>query len=135
MKGPSCHMEGHPPHRAGFSMTEHQGYDSGHCWYYKLGGRILTPEEVCKEAEPKRSKQIIAAIEDCSHSQERNIERYIEVTKQVEYERRWLGPFVWDKERMWNEPTTAAMLKHNHIFYTHATLEKLKGLSRQMSLF
>ena len=92
-------------------MAKHRGYDSGHCWYYKQGGRILTPEEICKEAEergqesgdrhlcdrlnklaePKRSKQIIAAIEECSHSQERNIERYIEVTNQVEYERRWLA--------------------------------------------
>ncbi len=25
---------------------KHQGYDPGHPWYYKLGGRILPPDEI-----------------------------------------------------------------------------------------
>lgn len=136
-------------------MANHQGYDSGHCWYYRLGGRIMTPEEICQEAEvsgknwgdaglierlekagePKRSALIAEAIQNCELNQAQDIQRYQEVTNQVEYERRWLGPYQWDEGRMWNDPCTAASLKHNHIFYNQATLIRLRSMTQQLRFF
>lgn len=136
-------------------MAIHEGYSSGHCWYYRLGGRILSPEEICKEAEcsgkergygtlieqldrakePKRSALIADAIRQWENDQRDNIQKYRDAAERVEYERRWNGPYDWDKRRMWEDPCTAVSLKHNHIFYVHSTLIRLRSMTQQMSLF
>lgn len=137
-------------------MADHAGYNSSHPWYYKLGGRILSPAEIAAEVEhelgttgdftmvekldqmnePRRSNKIRKAIEQLQQSQQQNVERYHEVTEQLTYERERPGPYEWDKRRMWSDPTTAVSLKHNHIAYAHATICRLNDLvSVQLELF
>lgn len=137
-------------------MVEHAGYDSGHPWYYKLGGRILTPDEVkalaratdskrgdnarvaklAQMSEPRRSKEVRAAIAQLEKAVQGHIYRYLQVSRRVQYERERPGPYTWDERRMWNEPDTATSLTHNHITYDQGTIEMLKRVGWvQLELF
>lgn len=134
---------------------EHQGYDSGHCWYYRLGGKILTLTEIRKSVEggtyagylagdiekiankkePKRSQDARALRTHIEDELARDARMYVEAGNRVRYRRRWLGPYQ-DEVRLFDEPFTAISLKHNHLYNGFANLRTLDNLTnQQMELF
>jgi len=137
-------------------MATQGGYDSGHVWYYYLGGRLMFPSEIRAEVEqgdyegyladkireadekpePARSRALRDMQADLERALLSDAKRYRQVCQRVRYRRRWLGPWPDEARDMWDEPNTAAMLKHNHLFNGFANLRTIAKLSeRQLELF
>jgi hypothetical protein len=141
-------------------MTEfapHGGsYDSGHPWYYKLGGRILTPEEIIDQArndlakrhfvqqyakfdrmdEPRRSIEIAETIKSIEYVMQAYIARYLECVAEIKTLRTVFGPWPFDQvKETYNEPNTAISLRHNHISYAAAQIKALRSFQTQGDLF
>jgi hypothetical protein len=136
-------------------MLKHKGYSSGHPWYYRLGGRILSASEIRDEArgekgylrdqiqkidrlnEPKRSQAIIALRSNLERELREDLRVYIQVSRKLRYRRRWLGPYPDERRDIWDEPCTGMSLKHNHIWNGFANLDHLNRLreEQQLSLF
>lgn len=132
------------------------GYDTGHCWYYRLGGRILSVAEIKDNArgedahahfvssyakidrmkEPERSAEITSQITSIERSMKRDADRYLDFVKEIEHLRTFIGPqpYDWAKET-YNEPHTGISLKHNHISYGAAQIRALKSMQVQGDLF
>lgn len=132
------------------------GYDTGHCWYYRLGGRILKPEEIVDRArgeeahkrfvqdysrfdrmeEPRRSNELKAEQQAVERNMQDDIDRYLECVAEVERLRIFIGPepYDWFKQT-YQEPYTAISLKHNHISYNAAKLRALRTFQQQGDLF
>jgi hypothetical protein len=131
-------------------------YDSGHPWYYKQGGRILTPEEIIDQArndlakrhfvqqyakfdrmeDPRRSIEIAEAIKAIEHGMQLHITRYLECVKELETLRTVFGPWPYDwVKETYNEPNLSVSLKHNHISYSAAQIKALRSFQTQGDLF
>lgn len=132
------------------------GYDTGHCWYYRLGGKILSVSEIIEAArgkeahahfvqsfskldrmeEPQRSEEIRKRIEIIEKSMKSDAEIYQGCVDEINRLRTVFGPepYDWFKET-YNEPTTAIMLKHNHISYAAGQIRALRSLQKQGDLF
>lgn len=133
------------------------GYNSGHPWYYRLGGEILTVEQIKTKAsdgrtiphfvqmyyakldmmeEPKRSASIQQEIDALERGLRKDVARYLECVTEINRLRTVCGPepYDWIKQT-YNEPTTSISLKHNHISYCAAKITALKSLKRQGDLF
>jgi hypothetical protein len=131
-------------------------YDSGHPWYYKLGGRILQTSEIVDQAnsnldriaivqqydkfdkmeEPRRSIEIKRAVKAIDHGMKIDIIRYLECVAELEKLRTVFGPWPYDPvKEIYNEPNTAISLKHNHISYAAAKIKAIKTFQTQGDLF
>jgi len=52
-------------------MKKHEGYSSGHPWYYTLGGRILYPKDILEEVKEAGYRGYLSgAIDTAAHKQE-----------------------------------------------------------------
>ena len=139
-------------------MADHMGYDSGHPWYWYLGGAIPTVEDIRKEAEksargylqyeieklatkpePRRSRDIQKMREDVEEGLKRSLKQYSHYCNRVRYRRRWQGP--WEDQNMdiWREPNQNACLVHNHLHNAYGNLAHLDQIGRasneQLTLF
>lgn len=130
------------------------GYNTGHPWYYKLGGTVLKPSEISnsvkargyqgymaddilktdKRAEPQRSQALHSIKVDVLKSFWDDVSRYRALANQLR------------KYRITNDPKYAGAvcddvhtnisLKHNHIYNGLAHLHLLdECLSKQKDLF
>ena len=132
----------------------HQGYNSGHPWYYLLGGKRLTLKEIRQDVrasgyrgylerdidaadrlpEPKRSDALRAIRKRVTKSIAQDIARYREVARKLASHRAEgldVEPF-----RGAADIHTAISLKHNHIYNEFAHLHVIDHLlNRQPDLF
>lgn len=128
-------------------------YNSGHPWYYKLGGAILKPNEILEavknrgyqgymakdiakassKAEPARSKALAEIKKEVLCSLWRDISRYRQLACQLYKERQSSG--IDQESRSCNDLHTSMSLKHNHIYNDLAHLHLLDGFLNQFELF
>ncbi len=128
-------------------------YNAGHPWYYKLGGRVLTPKEILttvklsgyqgylvddivridKKSEPERSKALREIKGKCVKDLWRDISCYRNLAYQLRFERELCG--IDDLSASSNQLHTSMSLKHNHIYNDLAHLNFLDDLQKQYELF
>lgn len=128
-------------------------YNSGHPWYYKLGGAILKPNEILeavknrgyqgymaediskadRRAEPKRTKALREIKEKVLADMWRNISSYRIYANQLRQERQ--KGSVEPEGHSCNDLHTSMSLKHNHIYNDLAHLNYLNRLLTQFELF
>lgn len=133
---------------------EHEGYNSGHPWYYYLGGRRPRLKEIKAEAEasgyhgnmardiaqadgyaePKRSHALRAMWERACRELARDVSGYRERARELVRRR---GEGLDDiKEASCHDVHVNLSLKHNHLFNDFAHLARLADLlSKQGDLF
>jgi len=118
---------------------ELRGYDTGHPWYYLLGGRPLRPEEIEPDREwelphdvkldrmkdpAKRKKRLLEMQKEYEEGVKRDIERYLEVIapdyKVESYER-----------KMGYGLETSIYLCYNHVWSSKAWLA---AINRELNL-
>jgi len=138
-------------------MAEHRGYGSGHCWYYRLGGRILRISEIRAEVaengnrhvqddikkadsrpEPARSEELMRIRERLQQSVRKDAIIYRHRARALRARRVFIGPIdPHSLQEMLNEPYTAVSLKHNHVYYGLSQIAAIDALKTevQMSLF
>lgn len=133
---------------------EHEGYSSGHPWYYVLGGRRLRMKEIRADAEasgyhgymardieqadnyvePKRSHTLRAMRERVVKELARDVPRYRELSRRLA-RRREAGAEDLN-QAICDDIHTNISLKHNHLFNDFAHLARLDDLlSKQGDLF
>jgi len=128
-------------------------YNSGHPWYYKLGGTVLRPKEILtivklsgyqgymaddivridKKAEPERSKTLREIKDKCVKDLWRDISCYRNLAHELRFERKLKG--ITHGTTSCNELHTSMSLKHNHIYNDLAHLNFLDDLLTQLELF
>lgn len=105
-------------------MADHQGYGSGHPWYYHLGGAVLTPKQILCDVEsdgyhgflsdiseadrlrePKRSQALRRHRESVLADLNRDLSIYRRVVRKLRLNGR---------EDM--DACVAVSLKHNHLY-------------------
>ena len=131
------------------SMKTHCGYNSGHPWYYLLGGKALAPKQIrdCAKASSYRGyreEKILAAGNKAEPKRSealRKIRREVmnDLTKDISVYRHCVFELN-DHRRNHGEATnpvscddvhTAMSLKHNHIYNGFAHLACLDELPEQ----
>jgi hypothetical protein len=135
-------------------MAQHQGYSSGHSWYYHLGGAPLFPKQIREEtrasgyrgyarddiedagrlAEPKRSQMLRGFQARFRDDLRRDLSRYRECVRNLRlYRVKHTGAPI---EPVCDGVHVAISLKHNHLVNDFAHLIWLDELlSRQRDLF
>ncbi len=130
------------------------GYNSGHPWYYKLGGTVLKPSSILenakasgyqgymrediyqadKKAEPQRSETLRKIKAKVLHDLWSDISRYRECANQLRLYRQTNDPQY--AGGVCDDIHTAIGLKHNHIYNDMAHLNLLDNLlNKQKDLF
>lgn len=135
-------------------MAKHEGYSSGHSWYYRLGGKPLFPKQIREETrasgyrgyaesdieaadgltEPRRSQKLRGLQARFRADLRRDLSRYRECVRLLRAYRVAHGdaPF----EDIQTDLHLAVSLKHNHLVNDFAHLIWLEDLlSRQRDLF
>lgn len=128
----------------------HTDYSPGHSWYYRLGGRPLTPKQILAEVkrkgyrgylrdeialadsrcEPRRSEELRALRRQTVDRLRFDLSRYRETLREL----RNASPS--DQHSIWSDPFVAVGLKHNHLFNEFAHLVWIDDLlSVQKDLF
>ncbi|MEP2706156.1 MAG: hypothetical protein ABJZ83_12835 [Yoonia sp.] len=131
------------------SMT-HMGYDPGHCWYYLLGGKVLSPKQIKLrtlasgykgyaaedigeahlKAEPKRSSALRHLKAKFETDLKRDISRYRECALALHRFRK-ANPPLTERPKCANDVHMNISLKHNHIVNDFAHLIYLNELLNQ----
>lgn len=133
---------------------EHEGYNSGHPWYYYLGGKRPTLKEIKEDAEtstyggymatdiaqadnytePKRSQALRAIRERVRKELARDVSGYRTCARALA--RRRDAGLDLVKEESCNDVHVNMSLKHSHLFNDFAHLARLDDLlSKQGDLF
>ena len=125
---------------------QHEGYDSGHPWYYLLSGRRLRLKEIQAEAiastysgymaedianadrlaEPKRSCALRAIRDQVCTELARDVSRYRELSVKLAKRRRAGGEHVC--RGFCDDIHVGMSLKHNHLFNNFSHLARLDEL-------
>lgn len=135
-------------------MNTHQGYNSGHPWYYHLGGKRLTLKEIREDVkasgyqgyraddihaadampEPRRSERLRALRAEAKQSLAEDVSRYRELARKLTaYRRETSGQSI---DGVSDCVHTDIGLKHNHIYNEFAHLHVIGGLlAKQRDLF
>lgn len=128
----------------------HTDYRPGHSWYYRLGGRPLTPKQILAEArrdayrgyrrdeialaasrcEPRRSQELRTLRQQTVDRLRFDLARY----RVVVHALRRASPT--DEFPMWSDPFLAVGLKHSHLYNEFGHLVWIDELlSAQRDLF
>ena len=132
------------------------GYDPGHPWYYKLGGRILWPSEIkaevlqsggrgyldreidkiCQMPTDKRPKAIAEMRARICSELRQDLKGYRRAARSLRWRRDFQGPTTWFFDT-YQDPITAMSLKFCHVYNGMANLNHLDSLNVeiQWSLF
>lgn len=129
-------------------------YGAGHCWYYKLGGKALTPKQILadvkksgyqgymqddfeklnKKAEPMRSAGIRKLTLKVKESLKHNMAQYRKYARELADLRK--HPSLLDQDPICSDVDMNMSLKHNHIYNDFAHLVYLETIkSKQLDLF
>ncbi len=132
----------------------HRGYGAGHCWYYLLGGAVLSPKQIKANterssfegyaaddigaadmlAEPKRSSELRALKAKVEAELRRDLSRYRQCALALNKYRATHDTPANPKSA--EGVHVAISLKHNHLVNDFAHLGYLDDLlSRQGDLF
>jgi len=129
-------------------------YESGHPWYYVLGGKVLKPNQIkenaiksgykgylkedienaANKAEPQRSIALRKIKDSVKNRLSFDLSRYREVVRELHLHRKE----NLDKEPQHHEIHTSLSLKHNHIYNNLAHLiwlDELLSEQPELDLF
>ncbi len=137
-------------------INKHQrGYQPGHPWYYKLGGKVLSPKQILatvkssdyqgyraddirqadNKSEPQRSGVLRKLREETLKSLTSDLSCYRIFTCELR-EYRALDETGLGDHAICSDIHTSMSLKHNHLYNDFAHLNMIDGLlSRQPDLF
>ena len=136
----------------------YKSYDSGHPWYYLLGGPVLKPRDILhstitrgyrgwmeteivaadNKAEPERSSILRLMRKHAYEHYKSDICRYRQLAYAITERRRKHGLIQRDDSGAFllDESDTAISLKHNHLYNDFAHLTLIDHLlARQPDLF
>ncbi len=128
-------------------------YESGHPWYYYLGGKILTPKNILENAklsnyqgylendvkkfdlldEPKRTQKFNELFRNELFELKRNLSLYRKYVLEISLRRK--NNLIGENEPICDDIYMSMSLKHNHIFSNFRHLILLESFQKQMDLF
>ncbi len=128
-------------------------YKSCHPWYYHLGGKILTPKNILKNAklsnyqgylendikkfnlldEPKRTKKLDELFRNELFDLKRSLSLYRKYALEISLRRK--NNLIGENDPICDDVYMSLSLKHNHIFNNFSHLILIESFQKQMDLF